>query len=137
MRSPNIALSTARRLGATIDPRGATAVRTRSAAMARTLVWGFLFSAALAAFAALAAPPALAEELPAVLAECAACHGADGVGRDVEIPNLAGQHERYLYTQLQAFKSGKRAHKEMRYESRHLSDEDMQALAHYYAGLGR
>lgn len=86
--------------------------------------------------AALAAP-ALAEELPGALAECAACHGMDGIGRDVEIPNLAGQHERYLYTQLQAFKSGRRPHKEMRYESRHLSDEEMQGLARYYAQLPR
>jgi cytochrome c553 len=81
--------------------------------------------------------PARAEEPPVSLAECAACHGADGVGRDEEIPNLAGQHERYLYTQLQAFKSGKRPHKEMRYESRHLSDQEMQALARYYAQLAR
>lgn len=81
--------------------------------------------------------PAQAENLPKVIAECAACHGADGVGKDVEIPNLAGQHEVYLYTQLQNFKSGKRPHKEMRYESRHLSDEEMQELARYYAQLPR
>ncbi len=81
------------------------------------------------------ATPALAQEPR--LTECVACHGADGIGRDEEIPNLAGQHERYLLTQLQAFKSGKRPHKEMRYESRHLSEQEMQALAHYYAGLQR
>lgn len=87
-------------------------------------------------FVALASA-ARAEELPGALAECAACHGLDGVGRDVEIPNLAGQHEHYLYTQLQAFKSGRRPHKEMRYESRQLSDEEMQALSRYYAQLPR
>jgi cytochrome c553 len=81
------------------------------------------------------AAPAHAQEPPAGLGECAACHGADGIGRDVEIPNLAGQHEIYLLRQLQAFKSGKRPHKEMRYESRQLSDADMQALAHYYSRL--
>jgi cytochrome c553 len=81
--------------------------------------------------------PALAQENLSGLAECAACHGVDGIGRDVEIPNLAGQHEVYLLRQLQAFKSGKRPHKEMRYESRQLSDADMQALAHYYSRLPR
>ena len=84
-----------------------------------------------------AAAPALAQEPAAGLAECAACHGLDGIGRDVEIPNLAGQHEIYLLRQLQAFKSGKRPHKEMRYESRQLSEQDMQALAHYYTQLPR
>lgn len=81
------------------------------------------------------ATPVVAGDLPVILSECAACHGADGVGRDVEIPNLAGQHERYLYLQLQNFKSGKRPHKEMRYESRHLTDEEMRDVSHYYAQL--
>jgi cytochrome c553 len=84
---------------------------------------------------ALATSPVRAQS--GALAECAACHGEDGIGKDVEIPNLAGQHEVYLYRQLQHFKSGKRTHKEMRYESRQLSDADMQALAHYYAQLPR
>jgi cytochrome c553 len=79
--------------------------------------------------------PAGANELSTILAECSACHGADGVGKDIEIPNLAGQQERYLYLQLQNFKSGRRPHKEMRYESRHLSDDEMRDLAHYYAQL--
>ncbi|MGJ0510299.1 MAG: c-type cytochrome [Methylocystis sp.] len=95
---------------------------------------------AAAAFCGLsiaARPPAQAENLLAALTECAACHGDDGIGRDVEIPNLAGQHELYLYRQLQNFKSGKRPHKEMRYESRQLSDAEMQGLARYYAQLPR
>lgn len=93
--------------------------------------------AACAAFIFLAAP-ALAEpkyDLAKVIAECAACHGPDGVGNDVEIPNLAGQHDRYLYTQLQHFKSGRRSHKEMAYESRHLTDEEMLDIARYYSQL--
>lgn len=111
----------------TQDGEGAS-IRPGTAAVA--LCVGLLFLAALAA-------PAQAEELPTTLAECAACHGLDGIGRNVQIPHLAGQHEHYLYAQLQAFKSGKRAHKEMRYESRQLSDEEMHALAHYYAELPR
>jgi cytochrome c553 len=92
------------------------------------------FFAILTVFLA-AVSSAPAAEISTILSECAACHGTDGVGKDIEIPNLAGQQERYLYLQLQNFKSGKRPHKEMRYESRHLSDDEMKDLSHYYAQL--
>jgi cytochrome c553 len=92
------------------------------------------------ALATLSAGAACAEpkyDLGKVIAECAACHGPDGLGNDVEIPNLAGQHDRYIYLQLQHFKSGRRPHKEMAYESRHLTDEEMQDIARYYSQLPR
>lgn len=72
-----------------------------------------------------------------LIVQCAACHGADGVARDVEVPNLAGQHDRYLYNQLLNFRSGRRPHKEMRYMSRHLTEEEMDAIAVYYSKLPR
>jgi cytochrome c553 len=78
---------------------------------------------------------AIEPELQDIMVQCAACHGADGVARDVEIPNLAGQHDRYLFNQLQAFKSGRRPHKEMRYMSRMLSDDEMAAIAQYYSAM--
>ena len=74
-------------------------------------------------------------ELTDLVAQCAACHGAEGIAKDVEIPNLAGQHDRYLVTQLQNFRSGKRPHKEMRYMSRHLTDDEIAAVAQYYMQL--
>ncbi|HEY8070755.1 MAG TPA: c-type cytochrome [Methylocystis sp.] len=74
-------------------------------------------------------------ELTDLIAQCAACHGAEGIAKDVEIPNLAGQHDRYLVTQLQNFRSGKRPHKEMRYMSRHLTDDEIAAVAQYYMQL--
>src|SRR6516225_8621238 len=40
---------------------------------------------------------------PAVAVVCAPCHGLDGIGHDVEVPNLAGQHSIYLRKQLLAF----------------------------------
>lgn len=70
-----------------------------------------------------------------LIVQCAACHGADGVARDVEVPNLAGQHDRYLYNQLLNFRSGRRPHKEMRYMSRQLTEEEMDAIADYYSKL--
>jgi cytochrome c553 len=60
-----------------------------------------------------------------------------GYREGLEIPNLAGQHDRYLVTQLQNFRSGKRPHKEMRYMSRHLTDEEIAAVAQYYMQLRR
>ena len=76
-------------------------------------------------------------ELTDLIAQCAACHGAEGIAKDVEIPNLAGQHDRYLVTQLQNFRSGKRPHKEMRYMARSISLAEAQALSAYYASLPR
>lgn len=72
---------------------------------------------------------------PVSVGECAACHGEDGIARDVEVPHLAGQNERYLYNQMLAFRSGKRPHKEMRVMSRQMTNEEMAALAAYYAAL--
>ncbi len=86
---------------------------------------------------ALAAPAAALDrgEVQDLMVQCAACHGADGIAREVDTPNLAGQHDVYIYNQLKAFKSGARKHKEMRYLGRHMSDEEMQAIAEYYASL--
>jgi cytochrome c553 len=72
---------------------------------------------------------------PDSLQTCIPCHGMDGIGRDAEIPNLAGQNEAYLYHQLRAFRDGRRAHKEMLYMSRKLTDDDMRALAAFFANL--
>ena len=82
---------------------------------------------------------AQAQELraPVQIESCSPCHGVDGVARDEEVPNLAGQHEVYIYKQLEAFRSGQRKHKEMRYMSKTLTDEEMKALATYFATLPR
>lgn len=84
---------------------------------------------------ALAAAPATAQARPVHIGECAACHGEDGIARDMEVPHLAGQNERYLYNQMLAFRSGKRPHKEMRVMSRSMTNDEMAALAAYYAAL--
>ena len=66
---------------------------------------------------------------------CVPCHGLDGIGRDSEIPNLAGQNEVYLFKQLKAFRAGRRPHREMQYMSRHMSEDEMRSLAAYFANL--
>ncbi len=92
---------------------------------------------AAALLPALAAPAAALsrKQLQDVIVQCATCHGADGVSRTDEIPNLDGQHDRYLYNQLAAFRSGKRPHKQMRVMGRRLTDAEMWAIAEYYSAL--
>jgi cytochrome c553 len=70
-----------------------------------------------------------------LVASCAPCHGFEGIGKDVEIPNLAGQHDVYLSYQLRAFRSGKRKHPDMSFMTRKLTDAEINALAAYYSGL--
>lgn len=66
---------------------------------------------------------------------CAGCHGADGNASNPQWPNLAGQLEGYLYTQLKHYKSGARANAVMAGQAAGLSDQDMQDLAAYFATL--
>lgn len=66
---------------------------------------------------------------------CAACHGADGISTIPGYPNLAGQNEQYLVAQMKAFKSGDRKNPMMNPTAAALSEEDINNLASYYAGL--
>jgi cytochrome c553 len=52
--------------------------------------------------------PALAGTSPLYHERCAACHGAEGEGRDAANPPLAGQSPAYVAAQLEAWRSGKR-----------------------------
>jgi cytochrome c553 len=54
-------------------------------------------------------------------ATCDRCHGQNGVSDDDEIPHLAGQNARYIYKQLQDYKSGAREESGMR----EIADSDM------------
>ncbi len=91
-----------------------------------------VIAALAAASPALAGPAARS---PDQLSSCVPCHGLDGIGHDDEIPNLAGQNQAYLFNQLRAFHEGRRKHKEMDYMSRKMTDEEMRALAAYFAAL--
>lgn len=93
-----------------------------------------LIVAGLALTLSSAAPAAEVRDL---IGECAFCHGDAGIAKDKDVPHLAGQQRDYLYNQLLAFRSGKRAHKEMRYMSRHMTEPEMRAIADYYASLPR
>lgn len=64
---------------------------------------------------------------------CMACHGAEGNSTNPEWPKLAGQSERYIYEQLQAYKSGERQNPLMQQQVQGMPDQDMQDLAAYFA----
>ena len=73
---------------------------------------------------------------PRALPACANCHGAAGRGEGESLPRLAGQPEAYFVAQMQALRSGARANDEdgvMRAFAQRLTDEEIRALARYYA----
>lgn len=89
------------------------------------------------AVAVLCAAPANAQRqsMRPDLSQCAACHGDEGIARDSEVPNLAGQNEAYLVNQLRAFRSGARRHPDMRFMSKTMTDAEIEAYAAYYTAL--
>ena len=66
---------------------------------------------------------------------CQACHGVDGLSKVPDAPNLAGQIEGYLVTQLRAFKSGTRKNEAMSLVAAQLSDQDIENLAAWYSSI--
>ncbi|WP_199609732.1 c-type cytochrome [Flocculibacter collagenilyticus] len=68
-------------------------------------------------------------------ATCAACHGAKGISAIPMYPNLAGQKEQYLVSQMKAFRDGQRNNPIMAPMAKTLSDADIDNLAAYFASL--
>ena len=66
---------------------------------------------------------------------CQACHGLDGLAKTPDAPNIAGQTEPYLVTQLQAFKAGLRKNDAMSVVIPPLPDQDLEDLAAYYSAI--
>lgn len=66
---------------------------------------------------------------------CEACHGLDGVSKMPEAPNLAGQVQGYLVTQLSAFKAGQRHNEQMSVIVQALSPQEIEDLAAYYSAI--
>ncbi|MFK7765321.1 MAG: cytochrome c [Roseobacter sp.] len=64
---------------------------------------------------------------------CVSCHGADGISLLLDAPNLAGEVNIYIDTQLKAFRIGKRQHDIMSEVAAELTDEEIRALADWYA----
>ena len=68
-------------------------------------------------------------------ATCAGCHGQNGISMVPMYPNLAGQKEAYLVKQIKNFKEGVRKDPTMNAMTKPLSDEDINNIAAYYAGM--
>lgn len=94
---------------------------------------------ALAGAIGAAAPLALAAGDPAAtinrVGTCAPCHGADGIGKAPQYPNLQGQKATYIEKQLKAFRSGERKDASMSAVAKPLTDEDIASLAAYFESL--
>lgn len=96
--------------------------------MRRTCLLILLLAAAPGAFAKAAGPVP-----PARLGLCAACHGEDGHARIPGAPNLAGQPYPYLLQALHEYRNGERNVPVMRAAAGPLTEQDMQALAHWFS----
>jgi len=64
---------------------------------------------------------------------CAACHGVDGNSAGSNYPSLAGQHQKYIHDQLQAFKGNVRKNPVMMGMAAPLSDDDMWNVSAYFS----
>lgn len=92
----------------------------------------------LAALLAAGSGQALAADMAAAKAkagQCFVCHGADGLAKVPDAPNLAGQNEGYLVKALKEYRSGKREHEMMNTMAKNLSDQDMALVAAYFSGI--
>jgi cytochrome c553 len=71
------------------------------------------------------------------LPACVGCHQPGGTG-GLAVPRIGGQHAQYIQQQLKNFASGERANdpnRFMRVVAKRMSDEEIEAVATYLAGL--
>lgn len=68
------------------------------------------------------------------IAACQGCHGMDGIATLAAAPNLAGQKASYLEAQLRAFRAKDRKNELMSAIAAQLGDNEIKALAAYWAG---
>jgi cytochrome c553 len=92
------------------------------------------FASVMAAYLGISAPDAaLADPIADTVATCAGCHGEQGIPIDKNIPVIWGQRREYLLKQLHDFKTGHRKNETMAAIVDPLTQDDMQALASYFA----
>jgi cytochrome c553 len=92
--------------------------------------FGLLLACALFASASSAGDAGQGAQKAAV---CGACHGMTGNSINPEWPNLAGQPETYVVTQLKAFKEGSRVNPLMTPMAVALSEKDMEDLGAHFS----
>ena len=72
---------------------------------------------------------------PAKVGQCFVCHGADGLSKLPDAPNLAGQNEAYLVKALNDYRSGKREHEVMSMMAKNMSNDDIASVAAYFSRI--
>lgn len=81
-----------------------------------------------------AKPAAVSAQVQQIIAgRCALCHGPEGESASAVYPRLAAQHPDYLQKQLKDFRDGKRKSDTMSDMAKDLKDEDIAALAGFFA----
>lgn len=99
---------------------------------------------AIAAFAVAAGMMATADRAAAEDAvagrqkalQCQACHGLDGLAKVPGAPHIGGQVKEYLVKSMRDYKAGARKDEMMGVVMRQVSEQDIEDLAAYYAGVG-
>lgn len=66
---------------------------------------------------------------------CAVCHGLDGLSKNPDAPNLAGDSAGYIISQLKAFQAGTRQNDQMSIMAEGLSEDDIANLAAWYSSI--
>lgn len=95
-------------------------------------------SGMILSFSGVAGAAGDADSVKSKIVMCQGCHGIDGYRTAYpyvyHVPKLGGQHSAYLVKALKDYRSGERKHPTMVGIAGTLSDEDIDALAAYYAG---
>jgi cytochrome c553 len=98
-----------------------------------TFITAIVFSAALVAVAAHASERSAGKQK--YESTCSVCHGRQGISVAPIYPNLAGQKQEYLISQLKAFRDGSRKNAIMGPLAKPLSDTDIKDIAAYLSKL--
>jgi cytochrome subunit of sulfide dehydrogenase len=79
-----------------------------------------------------------AQDRPRQLASaCAICHGTDGRGDAQALPPLAGMPREQIASQMRAFRDGQRPATVMHQIAKGYTDEQIDALANWFAAQKR
>jgi cytochrome c553 len=91
-----------------------------------------LLGVVLCGAVAAVAQPASSDVIAQKAAQCAGCHGSNGVPVSKEYPVIWGQHAGYIFVELRDFKTGARKSAIMAPIANALTREDMLALGEYF-----
>lgn len=97
-----------------------------------------IIASAVLALAANAIAPAYGQDSAHsrnLASACFTCHGTDGRSVGGVPPSLAGRDRNYLLQAMKEFKAGKRPATIMHQQAKGYTDEELEAIAGYFAGV--